>query len=314
MTTLRSSGPNVTHVVPDASDFTPDAGATYLYARSHEPRSRVFQTSGNFAQAKPIEVVAYTRWSFDVLLGSSAETVGLRDAQQVRAFVRRLDSPVFLDITGLPHHVWAPLLRGLSTSLSDVRVTYVEPADYLFSGAPTEGAIFDLSEEIGGIAPLPGFARLADPEPGEPVWFVALLGFEGTRFAHMLEQLQPPAERIIPVIGVPGFRPEYPFYAYQGNRAPLVATGAWRRMEYCTANSPFDLALRLEKISEDGPSYLQIAVVGTKPHSLGAVLFAIRHPDRCELVYDFPVRSPKRTVGAARQLVYYVSEYLGGNS
>jgi hypothetical protein len=225
-----------------------------------------------------------------------------------------LSDTVYLDITGLPHHVWAALLRELSAASTDVRVTYVEPADYIFSRAPTEGTIFDLSEEIGGIAPLPGFARLADPEPGEPVWFVALLGFEGTRFAHMLEQLQPPAERIVPVIGVPGFRPEYPFYAYQGNRAPLVATGAWRRTEYCTANSPFDLAFRLQTLSDGGASYLQIAVVGTKPHSLGAVLFAIRYPERCELVYDFPVRSPKRTVGAARQLVYHVSEYLSGSA
>jgi hypothetical protein len=94
---------------------------------------------------------------------------------------------------------------------------YVEPGDYRFSASPTDVTLFDLSEKIEGISPLPGFVTLSS-RPGPEALFVPLLGFEGARLAFMLEAVQPKRENIVPIIGVPGFRPEYPFYTYLGNR------------------------------------------------------------------------------------------------
>ena len=51
---------------------------------------------------------------------------------------------------------------------------------------------------------------------------------------------------------------------------------------------------------------LKVAAIGTKPHSIGAVLQAIAHPERIELVYDHPIRKAGRTEGEYRTLLYHV--------
>jgi hypothetical protein len=186
---------------------------------------------------------------------------------------------------------------------------HVEPADYRPNPSPREGDIFDLSSRISGIAPIPGFASLS--EPGEDaVCFVPLLGFEGARFSYLLEQVQPPGGKIVPVIGVPGFRVEYPFHTYQGNRSPLVETRSWRHVRYAKANCPFTLISILQDIAADHASdHLKIAPIGTKPHALGAVLFVLSTNRQAELVYDHPIRKPERTVGSARVLRYPLEDF-----
>jgi hypothetical protein len=52
---------------------------------------------------------------------------------------------------------------------------------------------------------------------------------------------------------------------------------------------------------------LRIAPIGTKPHAIGSILFAINNPDIVELVYDHPVRKKQRTEGTARLHAYHVS-------
>ena len=102
---------------------------------------------------------------------------------------RRVDVH-YLDITGLPHHVWAPILRGLRTLSTPCSVIYAEPVDYRRSLTPTAATIFDLSERIRGIAPIPGFASLASAEDNDAL-FIPLLGFEGARLAFVLEAVHP---------------------------------------------------------------------------------------------------------------------------
>jgi hypothetical protein len=209
----------------------------------------------------------------------------------------------------MPHHVWAPLVRAGLRSGKRLLAIYVEPDEYAVSLAPTEGEIFDLSERIEGVAPIPGFISLVDRSDEESC-FVALLGFEGTRFAHILERVQPLAAKIVPVVGVPGFRAEYPFHTYHGNRLSLSATQAWRRVRFAAANDPFSLYYELQAISASYPGHqMKIAPIGTKPHALGAVLYAIGHADNVELVYDHPIRKPARTRGSDRVLIYHLSEF-----
>lgn len=188
---------------------------------------------------------------------------------------------------------------------------YVEPANYRFNIAPKEGEIFDLSERINGISPLPGFVSLREPSDETSVCFVPLLGFEGTRFAYLIEQVQPPGDRIMPVVGVPGFLPEYPFFTYQGNQLPLMRTHAWRNIRFAIANCPFSLYYTLNDIMSEYPNnFLKVAPIGTKPHALGAVLFGIANQPLVELVYDHPIRKAKRTEGSLRLFVYHISAFI----
>jgi len=128
------------------------------------------------------------------------------------------------------------------------------------------------------------------------------------------EQVQPPGEKILPIIGVPGFRPEYPFYTYHGNQLPLLQTHAWRNVRFAIANCPFSLFYVLEDIATDYPgNLLKIAPIGTKPHALGAIVYNIANPDFVELIYDHPIRKATRTSGLSRLLLYHLSSFISSN-
>ena len=194
-----------------------------------------------------------------------------------------------------------------------VEVVYAEPRSYSFSKTPTEAEIFDLSTQIRDIAPIPGFSSLKEPLNEESVVFVPLLGFEGRRLAYVFEKVQPPSNTTIPIIGVPGFRMEYPFYTYLGNRNILNIPKINNRVRYAVANSASDIFYQLNEISELYPKHLmKIAPIGTKPHALGAILFALNSKKSVELIYDHPIRKERRTAGSGNILVYSVNCVFDG--
>ena len=83
------------------------------------------------------------------------------------------------------------------------------------------------------------------------------------------------------------------------------------RVHFAKANCPFDAFLALEEIdSLTGKGDIRVAPIGTKPHGLGAVLFAISRGDRVEVIYDHPVRSRARTLGEARMCIYDLPSFL----
>jgi hypothetical protein len=280
----------------------------YLFGTSPEARSaHSDEWEGRASAVTFLRLAADDRAKPIFADGSSNYEVVLRNQRALRDFWKPFRGRVvYIDITGLGHHVWAPFLRAALDEIDDVRMVYVEPTDYTQSAAPTEGEIFDLSEQIQGIAPIPGFASLAVGDDDD-FDLVVLLGFEGTRLAYLLENVQPDAGRIVPVVGAPGFRPEYPFYAYHGNKSPLRDSRAWVHVHYATANCPFQAFQTLDLIAARARGHIKVAPIGTKPHAIGAVLFAITAGASVELVYDHPIRGPKRTVGSSRALVYHVS-------
>lgn len=303
--------PLLTDVFDRASDFTPREGSVFIYGSSPEERSQV----GHSWAAAGLDVVMArvvdqgpSNVTIDV--AGAGSLLPLRSQGRLCSFLLHLGrNSLYLDITGLAHHVWAPLLRAAFTVGMSVKGIYIEPAEYRFSATPTEGEIFDLSERIAGISPIPGFASLSEARDRD-VCFVALLGFEGPRFAYMIEQVQPPGRNIIPVIGVPGFQPQFPFFTYHGNRVPLVESRSWPNVRYAIANCPFSVFYVLSDIAESYPKhFLKVAPIGTKPHGLGAILFNIVSARPVEIVYDHPVRKPGRTTGASRLLQYHLSSF-----
>lgn len=240
--------------------------------------------------------------------GSNETPFYLTDADALSGHLAGIGAPIYLDITSLRHSSWAPLVRAGIESGADLRVVYLEPASYRRSSTPSPGLIFDLSERIGGIAPLPGFARLG-VGASRPSVFLPLLGFEGARFSYAMENVEVVEELVFPVVGVPGFRPEYPFDAFAGNRV-MLRGDVTSRVQFAKANCPFDLFHTLHRVHRKfTDSNLKVAPIGTKPHALGAVLYALSRPSDVELVYDHPVKSSKRTQGEARLCLYDVGSF-----
>lgn len=307
------SRPLFTQTYDSASGFLPDRESVYISGQSVEDRSQHVEAwKPHVAETLFVDIVSEEQNS--VVLrrpGRADATIALRSSKQIEEFLSDCTGKtLYLDITGLRHHVWAAILRVALETKRSVVVVYVEPDDYRPSMTPTENEIYDLSERIDGIRPLPGFARLRDA--GDRTCFVPLLGFEGTRVSYLISQLEPPGEKIIPVIGAPGFRPEYPFATYMGNRSPLMQSQGWRKVRYAQANCPFDLFYVLEDIQKHYREHvLKIAPIGTKPHAVGAILYAISNPNSVELVYDHPIRKARRTSGAGRLMAYHVSALMG---
>jgi hypothetical protein len=301
--------PILTKTYSSIYQFRPEPGSVYVFGSSGEDRSA--HSKEWSAKATGVEFVIITGQessAFTIETKDGPVRYALRSTEQLKSFVESFQKRhIYLDITGLGHHIWAPIIRTCLTRGESLSAIYVEPDDYRFSATPTEGEIFDLSERINGISPIPGFVTLSDRENNR-VCFIPLLGFEGTRLAYLIEQVQPPGGKIFPIIGVPGFRPQYPFFTYHGNKSALIQHQAWKSVRFASANCPFSLFYALEDIAKDYPQdMLKIAPIGTKPHALGAILYALARPQNVEIVYDHPIRKPTRTEGTFRLMVYRIS-------
>lgn len=241
-------------------------------------------------------------------IGGYGPVVNLFEVDELHAFANSLEGVVAVDLTSLEHRIWAPIVKTFVELNREFIALYAEPDDYRRS-EDLPGAIYDLST-ARGIEPLPGFARLARRSDDEG-YFAPLLGFEGARLSHIFDQEEVEISRTSPVIGSPGFRIEYPAYAYLANRDTLSLDRMDQRVEFARAGCPFEAYRAIERIhSRTGGAYLRVAPIGTKPHALGAILYAIRHKELIELIYDNPVRSTGRTRGARGVYVYEVSDFL----
>jgi len=302
----------LTDVHSSLLEFVPEDGSAFVFGTTAEERSAHLPEWEDAAtNVSFVRVTDQLQSHMVADVDGASQRVALRGTRQLASFWSTVSrDSVYLDITGLSHHVWAPLLKTALECCRTVRVVYVEPDRYRFSANPKESGLFDLSEAIGGIRPINGFTVL-DEEGDTPPCFVPLLGFEGARFAHLLEQIDPPGDRIIPVVGIPGFRIEFPFHTFHGNQAALLNGSSWRNVRYAIANDPFSIFYLLDEIAQAFPfAPMKVAMIGTKPHALGAVLYALARKRGVELVYDHPNRKDKRTVGSQRALVYHVSKFL----
>lgn len=313
MTDIRDR-PRLTESFDRVVQFSPDAGSAYLFANNGEARSA--HISEWMRSASDVEFVEIESQDGEVFSSLGVE-ISPRRSSDLVGFTKSISANlVYLDITGLSHYVWAPVLKVLMAEGREVRVAYVEPDAYRRSSAPVEGHIYDLSASISGIAPIPGFAFLSSRASDEENFlFIPLLGFEGVRYKYLLEQIQPRNENIFPVVGLPGFKMWYVFETYSGNSYPLRESASWRQVQYAAANCPFSCFFTLMDLRAKNPrKLLKVAPIGTKPHALGAVLFAIHEGANVELVYDNPVRKSGRTDGSDRLLIYHVSALIGAKT
>lgn len=288
------------------AEFILDFECTYIYAHSTEGRSYIDNDLKARIDCK-VKFVELIDIENDIIHDEfSKRDYNLRDSESMYDFFSNYSNTIiYIDSSGLNNRICASLLKNAFLNFSnlsfiDIKVVYAEPETYKIVQFSTEGIFNDLSESIKGIDPLPGFANII-PYENEDTLLVALLGFEGGRFKYILENIEPNKSIIYPVIGVPGFRPEYPYVAYWGNRRPLESNEIWPNMRYSSANSITDIYMLLNKLIKKSPSgRIKVAPIGTKPHAIGSILFAIKNPHNVEIIYDNPKRKKQRTDGIGK--------------
>lgn len=297
----------------DLSAVVLEPNAFYLYAQDPEDRSRHCSSNLSINNVDAIFEEISINDDDQMVISSNNSIVPLSSTDEIGRFFSFYTFRVlYLDVTGMCCRLIAPLMKYAIENNIEIRIVYSEPKEYLLPEFQNEGLYKDLSESIAGVNPLPGFIRIV-PFKDEPL-FVTLLGFEGGRFSYLVTNKQPSYDKILPVVGIPGYKMYYPFEAFWGNRNALKTTKAYERVVYAEANSIVDSYLTLEKISYDKrePNMI-VAPIGTKPHAIGAILYAIKNPDRVELLYDNPKRSLHRTEGVGHILVCDITKFFSEN-
>ncbi len=256
-----------------------------------------------------LEILDITRDSIRIQGNGHADnTIYLSDIDSVISIFE--GKSVLVDISGLPYHVWVPILKALYETKTKTRILYVEPDSYKPHKSPASETLFDLSKEFLGLSPLPGMAQLLGPDDEDRCLFVPLLGFEGNRPRSLVYQIDPEPFKVIPIVGVPGFQIEFPTYTVTCNRDLLEEFQAHSEIRFARASCPFEAYKTLVNIGEyyDG-HFMYIAPVGTKPHGLGAILYAISNPENTEVMFDHPIKKDGRTDGLGLIHIYDFGDF-----
>lgn len=290
-----------------------ESGSLYLFAHDPEDRSKYCASSlrANNPDTHFVELSIDDQDQMTDLI--SGLTLSLSSTKEIfRYLMSFTPTVIYIEITGMSCRLVAPIMLTALQNGLEVRIVYCEPKQYRLDAFKQIGINEDLSEACGGINPLPGFVKVL-PHRKEPL-FVAFLGFEGGRLTYLISTQQPTADKIHPIIGLPGYRIDYPYESYWGNRNALRSTKSWEHIEYSEANSIVDSYLTLKKISFDNRDpEMVIAPIGTKPHAIGAILFAIKNPLKVELLYDNPKRSLNRADGIGRIICCDVTKLFNEN-
>jgi len=219
---------------------------------------------------------------------------------------------ILIDITSLKHPFLFYFLLLLKRDFKPKRlfVTYTEPEKYMQEEKEdTNIKKFDLTEKFCAVNSLPGFARVSDHNKERIL--IALMGFEGNRFSKALEDVNPSERKTYAIVGFPSFQPSWQYYVYSQNQYALNQSKAFSSIKRSTANEPFGVYNILNEIKNQNKGFeVVVAPIGTKPHSLGACMFAIENED-IQIYYDFPSFGSKtRTIGIGNSFVYNLTDFI----
>lgn len=222
---------------------------------------------------------------------------------------------ILVDITGISQPAIFFLLKLLyedeNLRPSNLFIAYTEPLRYKAKVLPSSEDVFELTEKFIGLKALPGFIRKSEREKDQLL--VLLIGFEGKRAKCVCETLDVSARDIRIVLGFPGFKPGWQYLAYGSNQSMLEYFQAYHFVSLAAANNPFDaynalLELHTEQVRSGIEARMTVAPVGTKPHAVGAAMFALHYSSITRLVYDFPVKARSlRSKGYGTTWIYNFS-------
>ena len=176
-----------------------------------------------------------------------------------------------------------------------VSLLYVEPLEY----AATRGQLlhrrdFELSDEVPGFIPVPGaMILLEDRRSQRGVFF---LGYEERRLDRAMEDHPIVPSKTSVVFGVPAYQPGWEIDAFANNARVLRDRSISGGVHFCGAQNPYAAYQVLQQVRDEcgEGEEMFVAPIGTKPHGIGAALFAAEHPE-IGIIYDHPKRKKNRS-------------------
>lgn len=214
---------------------------------------------------------------------------------------------VYVDITSLPLGISASLIRGGLERGASVHAMYVQPIAYAGRDKDAKNPQYALNHSFLGIGPLPTFGKIF--RSNENCRIIVQLGFDGARATAILAEYDPLPPFVV-MVGAPGFQLGFPSESIDCNRA-IFRSSRPASVLFAPADCPFAAMWELEAMMRDSPDdYMIVAPIGTKPQALGAILFALSHSNRVEIVYDHPVRQPTHSSGVGPLHVFRLTGIL----
>jgi hypothetical protein len=284
----------------------PLSSGAYIYKKSKEDRTDILSALPQHLTL--YEVSNETDFTFDVVHNNGSKTsIDLTDNESVLSFAEQFNEAIYIDITGIPTHVWAPLIKAAIEKEKKIKAIYTEPLAYSTIKPNVPSTYYSDSQAI---RPLPGLIVLSNPTSLD-ICFIPLIGFEKSRFDLMMNSVDPKPGNTFPVIGLPGFKLEYPFESYFINRSRLGSSNLWDNIRFATAWCPFALYYQLQKlVFANRNRVFKIGLTGTKPHSLGAILFHLLAGNATEIIYDYPQKKINNSTGIARTHVHHIDLFI----
>lgn len=299
----------------DSTKFTPQEDGVYFYGKSVDARAQLPDAIRKrcFNNTEFVEIIEDSRSDMLIEAATGAEYSEHSEDELKRFLMPCIRDNVYLDVTGISLRACAPLVKCLlkmKATYKSLNIVYVEPVDYNIDIFHSESVTQNLAERINGLNPLPQFISIVPERYGREK-LIVFLGFEGGRFSFIVEETQI-ASDVVPIIGLPGYRAEYPFITYHGNQSALMRTESWRSVIFIPANSiPAAFNFLENECKKDQKNRLVIAPIGTKPHAVATVLAAIKFPRQIEIVYDNPEQTKKKSDGIGAVTVTSVFDLIG---
>lgn len=218
---------------------------------------------------------------------------------------------ICIDITTLKQGILFLLIKLLITEYQPARLfaAYTEPKEYKRRTYSDVGETeeFDLYDRIiGNSIGVPGFIKR---QSANNVLLIAPMGFDSQRLQTIYENLKP--KKIIPVVGFPSFAPGWNITAIKANYLILKSAECFDLVKTCESASPFKLYSLLEEIFHryNGDYDIYISPLGTRPHCLGAAIFATKYSSSY-LIYDFPVEKKYRSNEILKVDLFNITKFI----
>lgn len=181
-----------------------------------------------------------------------------------------------------------------------IEIIYVEPKEYLLKGGTKiKKGNFHLTSIPNNFKYVQPFSLILD-NLSKKSELIAFLGFENSRLGRIVNDNDNSKKyaSFVPILALPGFTPGWENISLS-RHVDLIKD--FKGLTYTPANNPYETVKVLSNIIDNSSlENFVIAPIGTKPCSLGAMIFVINFKESkgdIGIIYDFPKKKKDRTIG-----------------
>lgn len=185
---------------------------------------------------------------------------------------------------------WNNIIAAYAEPTAYIRSQEISPEKIMDPAAPRIKGSFDLNTSFWGYDEIPNL-KTTTRKRDKYIW-IAFLGFEGKRAAAVHQEISDDSSITIPVITMPSIRPGWSSLAFEANQILFDnARISCQGIEYVDALDPYASYNLIENVQVRNPQkHIVISPLGTRPVSLGVLLYAMRH-EESEVYFDTPKES-----------------------